>query len=171
MAFEETIGEDYRSDWPTPPAVTIPLHAFAYAVGGVALDPCSNPQSIVGARHNLMLERGEDGLTAEWVQYTVTGGIVFMNPPYGREIKHWIAKAVAEAHRGTEIVGLVPGRVDTKWFGQLFNTCDAIGFWRGRIKFLGAPDMAKFPSVVPYWGRRVDAFEETFGPLCHIVRL
>ena len=52
-----------------------------------------------------------DGLKADW-----TDKRVWMNPPYGAEIKHWVKKA---AIGGAEIaVCLLPARTDTRYFHE-----------------------------------------------------
>ena len=38
-----------------------------------------------------------------------------MNPPYGRQIKKWIAKAHRESLRGAIVVCLIPARTDTRY--------------------------------------------------------
>lgn len=74
--------------------------------------------------------------------------IVFVNPPYGRELKAWAAKMAAE--RDCAIVALVPARVDTAWWREI----DPLAWCAlaGRVKFLDSEgneqDAAPFPSAV-----------------------
>lgn len=89
-------------------------------------------------------------------------GLVYCNPPYSN-LKEWSSKMSAEGLRGTEIIGLVPSRTDTKWWRDI-TTAAVICFWRGRITFEGAPASAPFPSAIPYWGPTPDRFCEVFGP-------
>ena len=50
-----------------------------------------------------------DGLKQVWE------GTVWMNPPYGRNIKGWIEKAFQEANcTKSTVVSLLPARTDTK---------------------------------------------------------
>ena len=103
--------------------------------------------------------------------------IVFVNPPYGRAIKKWVEKCREEAAKGCEIVLLVAGRVDTKWFQEnIFATAQAVCFWKGRIKFIDLStglqgDPAFFPSVVAYWGQARGAFNDAFGDKGRVIHL
>jgi len=128
-------------------------------LGPVGLDPCSNPQSIVGAAEEWSLETSQDGLAPNWGSY----GPVYVNPPYGRgAIDQWAAKIALEGAFGVELIALLPARVDTSWFRAVW-TARAVCFWSGRIKFLGAESGAPFPSALPYWGGHVDRFCEVFS--------
>lgn len=96
---------------------------------------------------------GNCGLASSWA-----GRRVFCNPPYGREIGHWIDKAIAEAAQAQLIVMLVPARTDTAWWHRAIRTA-RVQFLRGRLRFKGAPSCAPFPSALLYW----NAFEVTLG--------
>ncbi len=87
---------------------------------------------------------GVDGLAANWV------GRCWMNPPYGREIKHWVKKAYEESNKGNLVCCLLPARTDTRWFHDFIYTCDrvTIEFIRGRLKFGNATNSAPFPSMI-----------------------
>ena len=45
-----------------------------------------------------------------------------MNPPYGRNIKHWIKKAYEESVKGATVVCLIPARTDTSVLARLSLT-------------------------------------------------
>jgi hypothetical protein len=70
-----------------------------------------------------------------------------MNPPYGRTIARWMAKAVESAAAGATVVCLVPARTDTAWWHD-YAVKGEIRFLRGRLKFGGAQHSAPFPSAV-----------------------
>ena len=129
------------------------------AVAPIGLDPCSNAESIVNAA--MSYDITEDGLTKTWANW----GLVYVNPPYGREITHWIAKCVVEAYKGVEIVALVPARTDTRWFQDLALKADQVLLMRGRVRFMGADHSAPFPSAVLYWGKDVNRFVNAFEGL------
>jgi len=85
-----------------------------------------------------------DGKALDW-----TDRRVFCNPPYGRDIPQWLAKA-AEA---TVAVFLVPARTDTKWWHDYALKATEIRFIKGRLKFGDATNAAPFPSVVLIYRR------------------
>jgi site-specific DNA-methyltransferase (adenine-specific) len=148
-----------KDDWNTPDVVLDIVRRF----GVIDLDPCSNSHSIVEAQS----EHSEDGLGLAWRNY----GLAFVNPPYGREIKKWVAKMRTEGEHGAEIIGLVPARPDTAWFSDIWKSARAICFWRGRITFLGAQYPAPFPSALPYWGPNRARFADTFQGHGYVVVL
>lgn len=128
--------------------------------GQIALDPCSNSTSIVGAKVEWMgpLVDGNDGLILPWHK-----GTTFVNPPYGRKIKAWANKCKAEAAKGAEIFMLGPARVDTKYFQEIIvPSANCILFLKGRLTFGGAKDPAVFPSFLAYWGPRTLDFKIAF---------
>ena len=53
------------------------------------LDPCCTELSALCKKFYTVLD---NGLEQDW-----SGDTVFMNPPYGREIKDWIKKAYTES--------------------------------------------------------------------------
>lgn len=98
-----------------------------------------------------------DGLNRPWTP--AGGGAVFCNPPYGREIGRWVAKAHAEAASGQTIVLLIPARTDTTYFHEHIYGYAEIRFVRGRLCFTdedgnpvtdkkGRPVGAPFPSML-----------------------
>lgn len=114
-----------RTDWQTPDDVYVALcKEFAFD-----FDPCPpNPQF--------------DGLACEW------GASNFVNPPYGREIGHWLAKGFREWQKGKTVVFLVPSRTDTRWWHDYCMKATEIRFIKGRLKFKGAINSAPFPSAI-----------------------
>lgn len=110
------------------------------------LDPCSTHENAKCSRH-FTIE--ENGLEQDWSK-----DIVFMNPPYGREIKKWIKKAYEESLNGATVVCLIPARTDTTyWHDFIFDKADDIRFLRGRLKFGNSKNSAPFPSaIVVYLG-------------------
>lgn len=151
-----------RMDWNTP-AVVLDL---VRRVGPIGLDPCSNLTSIVGARVEVRREVDNlDGLALDWGAIVRPGEVVFCNPPYGREIGDWVAKCeIGSQRRGVQTIALVPARPDTRWWHDWCAppASQAVCFWRGRLRFEGAPSCAPFPSALVYWGPRPGLFEDVF---------
>ena len=90
----------------------------------------------------------DNALEQEW------RGRVFVNPPYGREIKHWVEKAYKESLEPYNecVVMLIPARTDTiYWHDYIFGKAKEIDFLKGRLKFEingKAEGTAPFPSAL-----------------------
>lgn len=175
-----------KQDWQTP-ANVLELVRQVSQSGQIQLDPCTVRSNPTKALSICSPEVGVNGLSVEWA--ACTGGLIFVNPPYGRELPKWVTKCTKEAVLGAEIVLLVPGRVDTNWFQgacmqQMHTTPEhspSVLFWRGRLKFIDgsapSPDLmwhkkkqcwvplesAAFPSALFYWGPRHERFREVFA--------
>jgi phage N-6-adenine-methyltransferase len=75
---------------------------------------------------------------------------------YQPGIIDFVKYAVQQTFVGAKGVILVPSRTDTEWWSWLWNHkthqprtwVRQIRFVRGRLKFIGAPDVAPFPSAV-----------------------
>src|SRR5678810_909854 len=102
------------------------------------LDVCATDEN---AKCHRYFTAEQDGLAQEWT------GVCWMNPPYGREIIHWMQKAYESSLQGATVVCLVPARTDTKWWHEYAMKGD-IEFIRGRLKFGDAKNSAPFPSAV-----------------------
>lgn len=102
------------------------------------LDPCATADN---AKCPTFFTKENDGLAQEWT------GSVWMNPPYGREIGHWMKKAYESSQKGATVVCLVPSRTDTRWWHD-YAMKGEIEFIKGRLKFGGSKNSAPFPSAV-----------------------
>lgn len=140
-----------RMDWQTPPGVL----DLVRGLGQIDLDPCTTADNPTEARR--FYAPPQDGLTLPWGE-----GLAYVNPPYGREIGAWVDRCHRSALGGLEVVLLTPSRTDTRWFTRLWETADAMCFWRGRIRFAGAPHPAPFPSLVTYFGEDPWLFASVF---------
>lgn len=103
------------------------------------LDPCCNFENRKCPRY---FTKEVDGLSQDWAPERV-----WMNPPYGREIGHWMKKALDESRKGALVVCLVPARTDTKWWHE-YAMKGEIRFLKGRLKFGNAIANAPFPSAL-----------------------
>lgn len=105
---------------------------------GFTLDPCATTEN---AKCDKFFTKEYDGLSQSW-----DGEIVFMNPPYGREISAWMKKA---SDAKSIVVCLVPSRTDTRWWHDFVIAGGAeVRFIKGRLKFGIATNSAPFPSAV-----------------------
>jgi phage N-6-adenine-methyltransferase len=102
------------------------------------LDVCAIPEN---AKCEKYFTPEIDGLKQEW------NGICWMNPPYGRTIKHWVKKAYESSVNGATVVCLLPARTDTSWWHD-YCIKGEIEFIRGRLKFGDSKNSAPFPSAV-----------------------
>ena|SRR5690348_4461692 len=126
-----------RDDWETPDSLFQALNSEF----GFTLDVCANPTN---HKSDNYFDPSNDGLSQSW-----QWNICWMNPPYGREIGKWVAKARKEADEGGSIVVcLLPARTDTAWFHDYIYGRAEIRFLRGRVRFVGAPYGAPFPSMI-----------------------
>ncbi len=103
------------------------------------LDPCSSNENHKCDKYFTIID---DGLSQDW-----SNDVVFMNPPYGREIGKWIKKAYKESQKGAMCVCLIPSRTDTKYWHD-YCMKGEIRFIKGRIKFGNSKNFAPFPSAI-----------------------
>jgi len=165
-----------RKDWCTSRELLEPV----YAVFDVDLDPCSNPSSVVEAKHHIWLPRYEEkvaerpdmnvelgnGIASPWTKF---GRTVYVNPPFGDDdMPQWIGKMIHEREQGAEIIALLPAYPSSQWFANMWATADGL-CWYGipgrtpsRAKFIGAASTAPFAIMFVYWGPDVDRFAESF---------
>jgi phage N-6-adenine-methyltransferase len=106
---------------------------------GFELDVCS---TIENAKCSKFYTKAEDGLKQEWT------GVCWCNPPYGREIKHWMKKAYESSLKGATVVCLIPARTDTQWWHDYVIHAKEIRYVKGRLKFGGATNSAPFALIV-----------------------
>lgn len=127
-----------KQDWTTPKDFFETLNQeFQFT-----LDPCC---SVENALCKKFYTKQEDGLLQDW-----GGETVFVNPPYGREIRAWVKKCFEESLKpGTKVVMLIPARTDTSYFHDyIYYRAKEIRFIRGRLKFGDGKNSAPFPSMV-----------------------
>lgn len=96
----------------------------------------------------------ENGLLQSWKDETV-----FCNPPYGKELKHWVRKCYEEhIKHNITVVMLIPARTDTSYFHEFIYGKSEIRFLKGRLKFVTPSGCgggtAPFPSMVVVYRSR-----------------
>lgn len=109
----------------TPSYVLEPIRDI---LGGIGLDPCTEPDNPTGASQHYHLPM--DGCTLPWDAESV-----FCNPPYGEGKDRWVERCIHEAKSGTPIVLLIPAHPDTRVFQRAMSACHSLLFVRGRLKF------------------------------------
>jgi len=124
MLNNELMFSSKSDEWETPDDLFFKLDS----VFNFTLDPCATADN---HKCNKYYTVDDDGLSKSW-----EGETVFVNPPYGNSIKHWVKKCYDESKRAT-IVMLIPARTDTSYqHNYIFNGAKAIVFIRGRLKFI-----------------------------------
>lgn len=144
----------------------------------IALDPCSHPESIVGALDTyyvpgrvvahpksgkpklVFVAEGDevDGLKAEWTNYT------FVNPPFS-VLEPWLDKARDEGFAARkEVAVLAPTRGHRKWFRDAVASATSV-IDLDPVAFLGHKSSFPAPLCMIYWGDSKALFEFSFEEL------
>ena len=149
-----------ESEWYTPRQY---IEAARTCLGSIDLDPATAPVAQQTVRAARFFTRDNDGLRHEW------RGRIWLNPPYSQpDIARFIDKLLAEigAGRATQAILLTHNYTDTGWFHAAAETCAALCFTRGRIRFVSASGEIAAPTqgqAFFYFGAEVDRFRDTFG--------
>lgn len=133
-----------KMDWTTP----IELFKELDKEFHFTLDPCSTHENALCEKHYTI---DEDGLKQDW-----GGETVYCNPPYGREVKHWVKKCYEESLKdNTTIVLPIFARTDTKYFHDYIYKKAELRFIKGRLKFGNCKNSAPFPSILAIFRKEV----------------
>ena len=113
------------------------------------LDACAEDET---AKVDNYFTIEDDALIQDWE------GVVWCNPPYGREQIKFINKGLSEHRKhGSTIVFLIPARPDTKvWQDIIFKNASQVCFIKGRLKFGNSKDSAPFPCALVVFGESKD---------------
>ncbi len=126
-----------KMDWCTPQDFFDKLNEEFNFV----LDAAASPRS---KKCSMYFTKEDDVLSQSWQ----VGGAVFVNPPYGREIRKWVRKAASECG-DFPIVMLMPARTDTSYFHDYIYEKVEIRFLRGRLKFTDEDGNVRNPTPFP----------------------
>ena len=119
-----------RDDWQTPAWLFGALDLeFRFTLDAAATEETAMVR-------NSFLGPEEDGLRCSWGG---RGSTVWLNPPYGRAVGEWVAKARQESERGAVVVVLIFSRTDTAWWHDVVMAhADEVRLIRGRLHFVRA---------------------------------
>jgi phage N-6-adenine-methyltransferase len=125
------------------------LEPVRQALGGIALDPCTEPDNPTGATR--FYTAATDGAEEAWDAETV-----YVNPPYSKARERWVARCIEAAAAGTRVVLLMPSHTDTRLFHRAVETASHVVFIKGRVKFgvlreNGRQEAASHPSCLIAW--------------------
>lgn len=143
--MEQALLTSKKQNWETPPEIFDPLNQeFNFT-----LDPCAEKHTAKCKKYYTV---NENGLFQDW-----SGETVFVNPPYGRHVKKWVAKCCLEGRKkNTTVVMLIPSRTGTSYFHKIIKPfATEIRFIEGRIKFIAdgkRKDPAPFDSMIVIFG-------------------
>ena len=135
--MNDVLFSSKKTEWETPQDFFDALDAeFRFT-----LDPCA---SVTNHKCDKYFTKNENGLLQDW-----SGETVFCNPPYGKDIRHWVEKCYLESVKNKiTVVMLIHARTDTRWFHDFVYHKAEIRFVKGRLKFGGTKNSAPFPSMV-----------------------
>lgn len=105
----------------TPAYVLEPVRDL---LGGIDLDPCTEPDNPTGAAQWYSLPN--DGAALPW------SGRVFCNPPYGEVRARWVERCIA--HDGKAVL-LIPAHTETQVFQRALAACTSVLLVKARLRF------------------------------------
>jgi site-specific DNA-methyltransferase (adenine-specific) len=137
----EIVGESKSVEYSTPFKIVEPLiNEFE-----ITTDVCASELN-----HKLpkYWNKEDNALTKEWV------GNCWMNPPFSRDLRHWVKKAHNEAFKngGTKVC-LIPVRSNTKWWADIINDAE-IRFINGEVNFNNEPRGLWLPMCIVIFGEK-----------------
>jgi DNA N-6-adenine-methyltransferase (Dam) len=103
------------------------LEPVSELLGGIGLDPCTEPDNPTGARRFYCLP--QDGCALPW-----NAKSVFCNPPYGLARERWVLRSIEEGkHR--KVVLLIPAHTETRIFQIALKVSTSVLFVCARVQF------------------------------------
>jgi len=108
----------------TPEYVLEPIRRI---LGGIGLDPCTEPDNPTGAARFFCLP--DDGCAMDWGHDTV-----FCNPPYGEAKNRWVRRCVEHGQRN-RVALLIPASTETSISQFAMAHCDSAILVKARLRF------------------------------------
>lgn len=103
------------------------LEPVRHMLGGIGLDPCTEPDNPTKAEQFYCLP--QDGCELPWEAKSV-----FCNPPYGEARDRWVDRCIAEGMK-RKIVLLIPSHTETKTFQRALMASSSVVFVKARLRF------------------------------------
>ncbi len=140
-----------KDDWETPDALFSALDAEF----GFTLDLAADERN-----HKCARWIGPEGIVPNALAYEIADGeVCWMNPPYSRGLQAQFIHTAANhaAGKRVTVVALLPARTDTRAFHWYIWDLEKhrphpwvreVRFLKGRLRFVGAPASAPFPSMI-----------------------
>jgi hypothetical protein len=103
------------------------LEPIRELLGGIGLDPCTEPDNPTKA--DAWYSPPQDGCSLPW-----DWPAVFCNPPYGEARNRWVDRCIEEGkHR--KVVLLIPSHTETRIFQKAMEMSDSVLFVQARLRF------------------------------------
>ena len=153
-------------EWYTPPEW---IDLARAVMGGIDLDPASNPIAQAWIKADRFYAKDDDGLAQPWA------GRVWCNPPYGKFSRPFMERGLQFYKTGDvpQCIFLV-NRTGAAWYVDLADQFDALCQVRKRISFLnpegkveGSP---RYHNDILYLGPNVEKFVAVFSPVGRLSR-
>ena len=109
----------------TPAYVLEPVRDL---LGGIGLDPCTDPDNPTSA--DTFYSLPADGCALPWNADTI-----FCNPPYGEARDRWVDRCIAEGRVGRKVVLLIPAHTETRSFQRAAEECESLLLVKARLRF------------------------------------
>lgn len=152
-----------EQEWYTPPEI---LEAARRVLGEIELDPATSEEANGLVRALRYYTAEDDGLNQIW------RGKVWLNPPYASSLVQRFTSKLVEHHRRGEVseaLVLVNNATETAWGQALADSCQAVCFICGRVKYLAPGLEAKNTPIqgqlIYYLGDDHRAFSAVFSEL------
>jgi len=161
----QLITSSQSVEWYTPADY---INAARSVMGGIDLDPASNPEANKVVQAGTYFTAEINGLSRPWF------GRVWLNPPYGAACSAFIDRVVRSYALGEidqAIVLVNSNSNDTQWFRPLWD--QLLCFSYGRVNFYGPNGQESGPthgSCFVYFGLDEGKFSEVFHQIGAVVK-
>jgi len=126
MGIGKNVFKSKSEEYETPKEIFEPLQKEF----NLQLDVCATNEN---KKCNIFFTKQDDALTKDWNRN------FWMNPPFGRYLRHWVAKAFDESqkHKVNGVL-ILPVRSNTLWWHKyIIDTKAEVRFLKGETKFVG----------------------------------
>ena len=101
--------------------------------GEIALDPATSADNPAKARR--FFTPADDGLKTDWLPDAKQG--VWLNPPFGKDMKLWLARVLLYSRQGCPILALLPAnRFEQGYIHEFLGEANTVLFVRKRVSFI-----------------------------------
>lgn len=103
------------------------LEPIRQVLGGIGLDPCTEPDN--PTRADKFYHLPMDGCSLPWDAETV-----FCNPPYAEAKDRWVQRCISES-AFRKIALLIPAHTETRTAQNALHACTSVLFIKARLRF------------------------------------